>query len=137
MYIHFFSSLYVVRHHVTRIKLEIILIAQEARKTLGETEFQAFHHFFFGGRGKVIGILYINLKHRIWRVQICQKGKYCFSDIIWLSWWRTTYIHVHVVHVGLLVVLHCSFMGNNMLSSTIYIKICINKYTQTCTMCTL
>jgi len=35
--------------------------------------------------------LYINLKFRIWRIQICQKDKYFFSDIIRLSWWHTTY----------------------------------------------
>ena len=46
-----------------------------------EAEFQAFHHFFFfggGGGGGVIGKLYIDLKHRIWRMQICQKRKILF-----------------------------------------------------------
>ena len=82
----------VVRHHVTRIESENILIAQEARKTLGKLNFKLSIISFFGGRGKVIGKSYIDLKHRIWRIQICQKEKYYFSDIIWLSWWRTTYI---------------------------------------------
>ena len=58
-----------------------------SKKNTLEAEFQAFRHFFFvGGGGKIIGKLYIDLKHRIWRIQICQKEKYCFSDIIWLSW---------------------------------------------------
>ena len=78
------SFAYVVRHHVTRIKSEIILMAQEARKTLGKLNFKLSIISFFGGGGKVIGKLYIDLKHRIWRVQICQKEKYCFFDIIWL-----------------------------------------------------
>ena len=88
------SFAYVVRHHVTRIKSEIILMAQEARKTLGKLNFKLSIISFLGGGGKVIGKLYIDLKHRIWRVQICQKEKYCFFNIIWLSWWRTTYIHI-------------------------------------------
>ena len=60
--------------------------SRRSKTNIREAEFQAFHHFFGGGGGKVIGKLYIELKHRIWRIQICQKEKYCFSDIIWLSW---------------------------------------------------
>ena len=72
-----------MRHHVTRIKSEIILIAQEARKTLGKLNFKlSIISLLGGGRGKVSGKLYIDLKHRMWRSQICQKEKYCFSDII-------------------------------------------------------
>ena len=40
------------------------------------------------------GKLYIVLKLRIWRIQICQKEKKKFSDIIWLSWWCTTYDYI-------------------------------------------
>ena len=35
-----YDSINVVRHHVTRIKSEIIWIAQEARKTLGKLNFK-------------------------------------------------------------------------------------------------
>ena len=89
---------YVVRHHVTRIKSEIIN-AQKAKKRveswIGPYSFLAFYHIFFCIFPSMKqGKLYIDLKLRIWRIQICQKDKYFFSDFIWLSWWRTTYIHV-------------------------------------------
>ena len=48
-----FLGTYVVHHHVTRIKSEIILIAQEARKTLGELNFKLFiPSFLFAGEGE-------------------------------------------------------------------------------------
>ena len=83
-----------VRYHITRIKSEIIK-AQKARKTLGKLnwaiQLSSFLSLFLGifltmKKGK----LYIDLQLRIWRIQICQKEKYFFSDIIWLLWWRTT-----------------------------------------------
>ena len=46
------EGIYVVRHHVTRIKLEIILIAQEARKTLGKLNFKLSIISFLGGGGR-------------------------------------------------------------------------------------
>ena len=73
---------YKVRDHIN---------SPRSKKNTREAEFQAFHHFFFGGRGKVTGKLYIDLKHRIWRIQICQKEEKKISNIIWLSWCRTTY----------------------------------------------
>ena len=60
--------------------------SKRSKKNTREAEFQDFHNFFGGGGGKIIGKLYIDLKHRIWRIQICPKEEYCFSDIIWLSW---------------------------------------------------
>ena len=47
--------------------------SQRSKKNTREAEFQAFHNFLGGGGGKVIGKLYIDLKHSIWRIQICQK----------------------------------------------------------------
>ena len=46
------QSKYVVRHHVTRIKSEIILIVQEARKTLGKLNFKLSIISFLGGGGR-------------------------------------------------------------------------------------
>ena len=80
---------YVVRYHVTRINSEIIK-AQKARKMIGKPNWAIQLSSFLSCSGGIfltvkLGKLYIDLKLRIWKIQICQKEKYFFSDIIWLS----------------------------------------------------
>ena len=79
-------------NHVTRIKSEIMNSPWKKQEKHSGSWISSFPSFLLRGRREGNWqIVYIDLKHRIWRIQICQKDTYCFSDIIWLSWWHTTY----------------------------------------------